>query len=209
MALSDLGTEALLQRAADGDGQAVQELLVRHRDRLRRMISVRMDPRLAPRLDPSDVVQEALADASRKLPDYLAQRGCAFYPWLRGIAWERLIQLHRYHIGTQRRSVTREEPGDMELPDASTMLLASRLAGSESSVGARMVRKELRQRVRQALEQLAPGDREVVVLRHLEQLSFQEIAGVLGVTEAAAQSRYRRAVERLHDLLSDGSEGLR
>ena len=208
MALNDLGTEALLQRTVDGDGQAVQELLVRYRERLRRMISVRMDPRLAPRLDPSDVVQEALADASRKLPEYLAQRGCAFYPWLRGIAWERLVQLHRCHIQAQCRSVTREEPWDMRLSHASTVQLAEQFTAKQTSVGARMVRKELRQRVRQTLDHLAPGDREVVVLRHLEQLSFQEIAGVLGISEAAAQSRYRRAVERLHDLLSDGSEGL-
>jgi len=173
------------------------------------MISVRMDPRLVARIDPSDVIQEAMADASRKLPEYLQQRRCAFYPWLRQIAWERLVQLHRRHVQAQRRSVTREARWNMNLSDASTMLLADRLAASGTSVGGRMVREELRQRVRRALDQLPPRDREVVVLRHLEQLSFKEIAAVLEISQAAAQSRYRRAVERLHDLLSDGSEGLR
>lgn len=168
-----------------------------------------MDTRLLARLDPSDVVQEAMAEAYRELPDYLERRPCPFYPWLRQIAWQRLIDLHRRHVQAQRRSVTREAQWSMTLSDASTMLLANQLAASGTSVGGRMVREELLVRMRRALEQLDPRDREIVELRHLEQLSLKEAAEVLGISHGAARTRYCRAVQRLHDLLADGSEELR
>jgi RNA polymerase sigma-70 factor (ECF subfamily) len=168
-----------------------------------------MDPRLNPRVDASDVVQEALMEATRKLPDYLERGGCAFYPWLRRIAWERLAQLHRRHIEAQRRSVKREVRHRMRLPDRSTTLLAKQLAASGTSVRGQLVRKEECLRVRQALEELPERDREAVVLRHLEQLSLREAAEVLGISTEAARSRYRRAIERLHDVLSEDSGGRR
>src|SRR5947208_13646251 len=118
MALADPDTDVLVDRAASGDGSARQQLLVRHRGRLRQMVAVRLDPRLAARVDPSDVVQEALADAARKLDGYLRDRPLPFYPWLRRLAWERIVLLHRRHVRSQRRSVTREER-PMELPDGS------------------------------------------------------------------------------------------
>jgi RNA polymerase sigma-70 factor (ECF subfamily) len=209
LVIDDEETEELLRRAGRGDGPAVQELLGRHRDRLRRMISVRMDPRLVARVDPSDVIQEATAEAARRLPEYLRRRGCPFYPWLRGIAWERLVQLHRRHVKAQRRSVTREERWEMDLPDGSAMRLAETLLASGSSPSQRMIRRELRQRVEEAMGRLPAPAREVVVLRHLEQLPFKDVAAVQGISLAAAQSRYRRAVERLHDMLADESEDLR
>ena len=145
-------------------------------------------------------------DATRKLPAYAEQGGCAFYPWLRHIAWERLVKLHRRHIDAQCRSVKREADWEIPLTDESSILLAERLAESATSVAGRVVRRELVGRVRTAIDQLAPRDREIIVLRHLEQLTFEEIVGVLGITESAARSRYGRAVERLHDLLNTGSE---
>ena len=209
MGFDDPETEALLRQARDGDGTAVQQLLMRHRDRLRRMISARMDPRLAPRIDPSDVIQETMAQAVRELPDYLERRHRAFYPWLRQIAWQRLVDLHRRHVQAQRRSVTREARCDMDLSDGSALLLADRLAASGTSVGGRMVREELLVRMRRAFEQVDPRDREIVELRHLEQLSLKEAADVLGISHGAARVRYFRAVQRLHALLSDGSEEAR
>jgi RNA polymerase sigma-70 factor (ECF subfamily) len=101
-------TEKLLARAADGDVEAVSDLFKRHRDRLKRMITIRLDPRLNPRVDPSDVIQESLAEASRKLPQYLEIRPLPFYPWLREIAWNNLINIYRFHVGGQKRSVGRE-----------------------------------------------------------------------------------------------------
>jgi len=103
VAIEDAQTESLLNRAEAGDGPAVERLLSLHRDRLRRMIGVRMDPRLAARIDPSDVIQEAAIEVARRLPEYLKRRDCAFYPWLRRIAWERLVWLHRQHVEARRR----------------------------------------------------------------------------------------------------------
>ena len=201
VAFEDAETESLLNRAEGGDELAVQQLIPLHRDRLRRMIGVHMDTRLAARLDPSDVIQEAAIEVSRRLPEYLKQRECAFYPWLRRIAWERLVCLHRQHVEARRRSVEREMDCDVQLPDESVMQLADLLQASQTSPSRHMIREELRHRVRAALKALGPQDREILVLRHLEQLTMKEVAEVLRVTVFAAQSRYRRALERLHEQL--------
>ncbi len=203
MAIDDSETEALLLRVEKGDESALTSLFQRDRDRLWRMVAVRMDPRLAARIDPSDVIQETITEASRRLPAYLKRREIPFYPWLRQIAWERLVQMHRRHVEAEKRSVRREVR--WKLSDESVMQLAERLQMRGSGPSARLLREELRQRVRNALDQLPTRDREVVVLRHLEQLQYKEIAVVLDISVAAIQSRYRRAVERLHDLLSDPS----
>jgi hypothetical protein len=121
-------TERLLERAGGGDPVARQELLVRHRDRLRRMVAFRLDRRLAARLDPSDIVQESLAQADRQLSDYLRRRPLPFYPWLRQFAWERVAKEYERHVQARRRSVTREEPPP--LPDESVGQLARRLITS-------------------------------------------------------------------------------
>ena len=193
----------LLRRAQDGERAAREELFARHRDQLRRFVCSRMDRRLAARVDPSDVVQETLAEAHRKMDDYLQRRPLPFYPWLRQIAWDRLVELHRKHVRAKRRSVTREEDVDLPLAEESGAQLAERFAARGSSPSGRLVRAETRQRVQAALERLAADDREVLVMRHLEQLKTNEIAAVLGISEAAVQSRYRRAAERLHRLLSE------
>src|SRR5215469_8447217 len=106
-------TDELLRRVASGDADALSQLLSKHRQRLRHMIEVRLDRRLRPRIDPSDIVQDALAEAAQKLSDYAQRRPLPFYPWLRRLAWERLLQVHRRHVRAQRRSVRREELGDL------------------------------------------------------------------------------------------------
>ncbi len=190
-------TEELLDRAGAGDRSARQELLARHRGRLRQMVALRIDRRMAVRVDPSDVVQEALADAAQSLSDYLKNRPLPFYPWLRQFAWERLLQLHRFHLQAKRRSVDREQLRIFDLPDDSEVALAERLVNSGSSPSGRLLAAELRDRVQAALEALEPRDREVLVLRYLEQLTTKEIAAVLGISEAAVKTRHRRALERL------------
>ena len=200
-------TGELIRRAAGGDREAVDRLLARHRDRLRRMVAIRMDKRLAARVDPSDIVQEALTEASQTLPDYLKQKPLPFYPWLRQLAWERLIGEHRRHVGAKARTVTREEHDEMVLPDHSAVQLAARLLASGTSPSERMIRKELRAKVQQMLSQLSPPDREVLVLRYLEQLSTAETAAVLGLTVDGVKSRQRRALERFSTLLADHSLG--
>jgi RNA polymerase sigma-70 factor (ECF subfamily) len=199
-------TEELLDHAGTGDRTARQELLARHRGRLRQMVALRIDRRMAARVDPSDVVQEALADAAQSLSDYLRDRPLPFYPWLRQFAWERLLQLHRQHLQAKRRSVTREQLRIFDVADESEAVLAERLVNSGSSPSARLLAAELRERVRAALEALEPHDREVLVLRYLEQLTTKEIAAVLEITEAAVKTRHRRALERLRRRLDERPE---
>lgn len=196
-------TEELLERAGAGDRTARQQLLARHRGRLRQMVALRIDRRMAARVDPSDVVQEALADAAQGLSDYLRDRPLPFYPWLRQFAWERLLQLHRQHLQAQRRSVNREQLRIFGVADESEAVLAERLVNSGSSPSARLLAAELRERVRAALEALEPHDREVLVLRYLEQLATKEIAAMLGISEAAVKTRHRRALERLRRRLDE------
>ena len=201
-------TDQLLARASQGDGAARQQLLARHRDRLRRMVSLRLDRRLAARVDPSDVVQESLADAAAKLSGYLRERPLPFYPWLRRLAWERLMKLHHRHIAADKRSVTREAPAP--LPDESALQMARLLLAPGPSPSEGAQRQELCDRVRAALDRLPERDREVLVLRYLEQMSTAEIAAVLGTTAGAVKVRHLRALERLRGLLpEDRTEGQR
>jgi len=205
-ALEDPETEELLQNASSG-GPALALLLERHRKRLRRMVAVRLDSRLAPLVDPSDVVQEALADASRKLDAFLRDRPLPFYPWLRRLAWERIIQFHRRHLRAQKRAVTREERLDLPLPDESAMQLADRLVASGTTPSERLLRDEQGRRLREVLERLSPNDREVLVLCYLEELTFGEIAAALGISENAAKVRHFRALERVRKLLEGQDAG--
>ena len=196
-------TEDLLVEVSRGDATARSRLLDRHRQRLRQMVAVRMDRRLAARVDPSDVVQEVLMEADRRLSDYLRQRPLPFHPWLRQIAADRLADLHRRHVRARRRSVTREEGPLPSLPEESAWDLASRLFAQGSSPSARMQREEVRARVRDALAGLPERDREVLVLRYLEQLPLAEIAAVIGTTEGAVKTRHARALLRLQALLGE------
>jgi len=193
-------TDTLIRKARQGDASAREKLLTRHLVRLRHLVAYRLDPRLAARVDPSDVVQEALADASRKLSDYLKRLPLPYYPWLRQLALERLLKLHRRHITAQKRSVTREEELIPPLPDESALELAGeRIARSQPL--SHLLRLELRQRVQSTLAQLESRDREVLVLRHVEQMSAREMAAVLGITPGAVRVRHLRALQRFQYLL--------
>jgi RNA polymerase sigma-70 factor (ECF subfamily) len=201
MATGPSDTERLLERADRGDPAARQQLLVGHRDRLRRMVALRLDRRLAARVDPSDIVQESLAEAHEHLSEYLRDRPLPFYAWLRQFAWERVAKVYERHLRAQRRSVTREEAPP--LPDDSVIHLADRLVASATSPSRRLLREELRDCVRAALACLKPSDREVLVLRYLEGLSNSEAAAVLGVGESTVGMRHLRALERLRIMLGE------
>jgi RNA polymerase sigma-70 factor (ECF subfamily) len=196
-------TAELIDLARRGDESAAGQLLDRHRERLRHMVAVRMDERLAARVDPSDVVQEALMVASRRLPDYADQPGIAFYPWLRRIAWNCLVDLHRRHVVAGRRAVGREE--HLDISGTSAALLADQLLASGTSPLGRLLRKELRTTIRAVLGRLSAEDREILLLRHLEQLTMTECAAVIGISETAATQRQLRALKRLRHLLEDES----
>jgi len=196
-------TEELIELAGRGDRAAGHELLERHRGRLRKMVAVRLDRRLASRVDPSDVVQETLTEAFRHLDDYLRERPLPFYAWLRQFAWQRLVKLHRRHIRSQKRSVAREEQWAMSLPDESALELADRLLARESSPIRRLIRTELRERLQAALAKMGPRDREILVMRNLEELSIAEIAVALDISEATVKVRHLRALRRLKELLEN------
>jgi RNA polymerase sigma-70 factor (ECF subfamily) len=194
-------TDHLIEQASQGDERARALLLARHRQRLGRMVACHLDRRLAARVDPSDVVQEALADAARKLDDYLKNRPLPFYPWLRRLAWERLVKLHRRHLRAGNRSVRREEPDVFALPDESAVELAQRLIASGTGPSGQLLQGELRERVRSALARLAERDREVLVLRYLEGMSTKEVAATLEISEGAVKMRHLRALDALRRLL--------
>lgn len=200
-------TEQLLDRAASGDLQAKDQLFERHRARLRHMVAIRFDSRLTSRLDPSDVVQETLTIAARQLPKYLAERPLPFYPWLRRLAWQRMVQLREHHVDAQRRSVSREAVSRTDLTDDSITELADRLVDLKSSPSAHVMRAEQRRRLHDALERLPDRDCELLVVRFLEQLSTSEIAVELGISEAAVKMRQLRALERLQRILRELEEG--
>jgi len=195
-------TEQLLELAGAGNSSARSRLLERHRERLRNLIAMRLDKRIAARLDPSDVVQESLAEADRRLAEFLDKRPMPFYLWLRELTLQRLVDLRRWHVTTQKRSVRREEARLAFLSDASVRELAARVVDPNSGPGSRLERKQAVQRVQYALLELSEADREVLVLRHLEQLSVKDIATVLKITPGAVKLRHVRALQRLRGLFS-------
>ncbi len=200
--MPETDTDRLLTLAQNGDSVALQRLLTRYRDRLRRMINVFLDPRVSARIDPSDVLQEVLVCAATRLPSYLEKRPIAFYPWLRQIVREQLIQVHRQHVQAERRSVRRERRLGAEISDASAMQLAERLVSSGTSPSQKMDAEEMKSKLKAALAELPETDRELLLMRCVEKLSIGEITAVLGISETAAKSRLRRGLQKLNRLLS-------
>jgi RNA polymerase sigma-70 factor (ECF subfamily) len=192
----------LLLRAEAGDERAKTDLFEVFRQRLRGMVRLRLDRRLSGRIDPSDVLQEAYLDFERRLPEFFANRKVPFYLWLRGLAGQRLVDLHRMHLGAQMRDAGQEVSlYQGALPAASSVSLANQLLGRLTSPTQAAVRAEMQVRLQEALNAMDPLDREVLVLRHFEELSNAETAGVLGIEKAAASKRYIRALARLKEIL--------
>jgi RNA polymerase sigma-70 factor (ECF subfamily) len=205
-------TVRLIEYARKGDATALNELFARHRERLRRMVQMRLDVRLLGRIDASDVIQDAYLEAARRLDGYLQEPRIPLFLWLRFLVGERLIILHRHHLGAKMRDARREVSLYREaMPEASSAALAAQLLGQHTSPSEAAVRAERILRLQEAVNRLDPLDREVLSLRHFEQLSRAETAQVLGIEEAAAAKRYIRALKRLKDTLADmpgGLEGL-
>jgi RNA polymerase sigma-70 factor (ECF subfamily) len=192
----------LLQQVAAGDQAVWCDLLERHRPRLRRMVELRLDPRLQGRLDASDVIQEAYLTASVRLADYLKKPTIPFYLWLRLVTGQQLIMAHRHHLGTKARNAGREISLDRgAMPAASSAALASKLMGREPTPSEAAGEIEQRRRLQEALNRMNPLDREVLALRHFEQLSNVEAAQVLGLDPSAASKRYVRALQRIKEIL--------
>lgn len=199
----------LLQRARDGDQAALNELFSRYRERLHRMVEIRLDRRLQARIDASDVIQEAYMDVVARLEEYLRDPRFPLFLWLRLIVGERLMKLHRHHLGTQMRDAGVEVSLYRgALPTASSAALAAQLLGKHTSPTQAAARAERMLRLQEALNTLDSVDREVLSLRNFEELTLAETAQVLGITESGAAKRYIRALQRLKDVLAALPGGL-
>ena len=200
-------TQDLLASARGGDADVLNQLFERHRAAVARFVRMRIDPALAQRVDASDVVQEVLIDANRRIEDYLKNQPMPFHLWLRHIAKDRLIDAHRRHRLAARRSVDRERPlVTPALPDQSALDLAGILADRNPTPAAQATAAELQRRFHDLLDEMEESDREVVLMRHAEQLTNREIAQALGLTEPAASMRYLRAMRRLKERMSQDED---
>jgi RNA polymerase sigma-70 factor (ECF subfamily) len=191
-----------VRRAAAGDEEALRTLFTAHRDRLKRMVHLRLSRRLAGRVDDSDVLQEAFVEVARKLPEYAQDPKLPLFLWLRHLTALKLAEVHRRHLGTQLRDADREVTLHRGgLPLADSVSLAAQLLGTLTTPSQAAVKAETRLLVQEALNGMDPIDREVLALKHFEQLSTTEIAEVLGLSKAGAGSRYLRAIKRLRSIL--------
>jgi len=202
-------TNALLPEQTPDDPERFAAMLEEYRPRLRRMVTLRLDPRLHGRIDPSDVIQETYLEASARLAEYLHKPTMPFFLWLRFLAGQKLVTLHRHHLGRQMRDAGREVSLYRgRLPEASSAALAAQLLGHEPRPSEAAVRAELKIRLQEALNSMDPLDREILALRHFEQLSLAETAQVLTLTESGACRRHMRALKRLKEMLSSMPGGL-
>ena len=196
-------TQVLVTQAVGGDTAALAALMDRYRDRLKRMVGLRMDRRLQGRVGASDVVQEALIDAARRLEEYAADPPMGFFLWLRWLTGEKLLNAHRHHLGTQKRDAAQEVSlYRRAMPEACSVSLAQQLLGRLTSPTQAVARAELQLIVQEVLNSMDSIDREVLVLRHFEQLTTSETAQVLNIKRSTASKRYISALKRLKQAMS-------
>lgn len=200
MAMDDTTVEQLLERAGNQDASAVGRLMEFHRQRLRRMVAARLDQRLAARIDPSDVVQEAFLEAEQRLPNYIRERPVPFFVWLRDIARDRLVWWTRRHT-TKKRDAFRDRPLEMRQSGAWAQTHLDVVFDSGTSPSGRAISEEERARVRAVMGRLGAADRQVLELRYRDGLSIAAIASELEIGLSAAQMRHLRALERLRECL--------
>lgn len=202
--MSDASSDVNLIRRLEQDGQAaLAELYSDERERLRYMVKLRMNRRLAGRVSPSDILQEAFLDASRRLDEYLKRPDMPFRLWLRFLTGQRLLAIHRRHLGAQMRDAAQDITIFNGTPQATSECIAAHLLGRLTSPSQAVVREEVRGRLQEALNQMEPIDREILTLRHFEELSNNEVAILLNLRKSAASNRYIRALRRLKKILSD------
>lgn len=192
-----------LERISEGDQDALADIFSRYRARLRKMVRMRMDTRLQGRVDPSDVLQEAFIDISRRAPEQSKRADMPFFLWLRMITYQKLLEVHRRHLSTQRRDATRDVSIYHDRSGLNSRLLASQLLGQLTSASQMATRAEQQLMLEEVLNQMDPNDREILTLRHFEELTNGEVAQVLSLSKTAASNRYVRAVMRLKERLSE------
>jgi RNA polymerase sigma-70 factor, ECF subfamily len=199
---SESELQELLLRAGQGDATVLGELFSRFRDRLQRLVRLRFDRRLQGKFDFSDVLQDVYVEAAQRFNDYLQKPDLPLYLWLRFLTLQRLLILHRRHAGTRMRDIAREVSLDQgAMPEASSAALAARLLGHRTTPSQAAMRAEMQIRLQDALNSLDATDREIIALRHFEELNNSEAAQVLGLSESGASRRYTKAILKLKDLL--------
>ncbi len=195
-------TDELVQRLHDGDDKALGELFAVHRDRLWRMVHFRLDRRVCGRVDADDVLQEAYLDAAQRVKHYLSHDSMSFFVWLRQIVVQTMIDTHRQHLDAQMRDANREVSIHRGgYPQATSISLAAHLLGHMTSPSGAAIRAEMAAQLEEALETMEPLNREVLALRHFEELSNSEVAEILGIQQKAASIRYVRAIAKLKRIL--------
>ena len=202
----DASDESLIQSLQQHGEQALAEILSANFERLLRVVDLRLDPRLTSRLDAGDVVQEAFLEARQSLPRFLREPRVPVFVWLRGVVLDTLVDVHRRHLGAKMRDAGREVSlQGIASPAATSISLAGCLVGDLTSPSKAAIREETARRIDQVLEGMDPIDREVLILRHFEQLTNDEVASILGVKKAAASRRYTRAVTRFREVVEEMS----
>ena len=202
MSTDSSAVEVLILRLIDGDEGVLADLFLHYRERLKRMVEFRLDRRLRGREDPSDVLQEVYLDARQRVQHYIDKPRVSLFLWLRQVTLQRLIDVHRRHLGAKMRDVNQEVALYGAGPtDESSAFLLLQLADSLTSPSQFAVRGEMVAELKIALSELGENDREVLVLRHLEELSNNEVAQILGIDKYAASKRYLRALERLRGVM--------
>lgn len=192
---------ALLERLAAGDESVLGDLFALHRDRLWRMVNFRLDRRLTGRIDADDILQEAYVEAAKRISHY-AHGGQSFYVWLRLVVVQTMVDLHRHHLGSQKRDIRREQPKRLPYPEATSVSLIRRLVAEISTPSQVAVKAESLRQLEEALEQMNSIDQEVLALRHFEELTNTEVSELLGIEQKAASIRYARAIARLKNVLA-------
>jgi RNA polymerase sigma-70 factor (ECF subfamily) len=199
----DSDSDTLLERLRTGDETSLAELFSRHRERLRRLVHFRLDPRLRGRVDADDLLQEAYLNAAQRVRHFLEKPSMSFFVWLRMIVDQTLVDAHRRHLAAHIRDAGREvHLGARARSHGTSTSMAFRIAGNLTSPSEAAIREETYRQLEEALESMDPTDREVLALRHFEELTNGEVAEVLGIQEKAASIRYVRALRRLKGILS-------
>lgn len=196
-------THELLDLVRDGDDAATNRLLERHREALRRMADMRLDPKIRQRVDASDIIQDVMIEANRRLQKYLENPVMPFHLWLRQMTTDRIIDAHRRHRVSKKRSVDLEQaPVVAANLDHSSINLGAQISDGELTPAAAAIQNELQRKFEEAVDEMDDIDQEIIVMRHFEKLTNQEVAQVLELSEPAASMRYLRAMRRLREKFS-------
>jgi RNA polymerase sigma-70 factor (ECF subfamily) len=194
-----------LEMLKSGNADAIAEVFSHHRDKLQRMVRFRLDRRLYGRVDTADVLQDVWLETSRRIEDYTSNPAVPFFVWVRQIAYQIIIDLHRRHLGAQKRNVSQEVSIGKSNCDTSVSI-AAQLAGNLTSPSNVAMRGERLATLREALDSMDEVDREVLALRHFEELGNNEVAEILGIQKTTASNRYVRALKRLKQVLETDSD---